>query len=93
MTITINTEKMAISEKTFRECLYKAAIAEPNGNVRLEVKVANSVHKKCYGKTASIIVQKLVSLNPNVLDDNYDTYTTENTEIIQLSFLDASLIT
>jgi hypothetical protein len=38
------TETIAIAEKTFRECLYKAAIAESNGNVRLWVKVANSVH-------------------------------------------------
>jgi hypothetical protein len=43
-TITISTETIAFTEKTFEECFYKAAIAESNGNVRLEVKVANSVH-------------------------------------------------
>jgi hypothetical protein len=32
------------TEKTFREYLYKAAIVKSNGNLRLEVKVANNVH-------------------------------------------------
>jgi hypothetical protein len=43
-TITINKDKIAFKEKIFREYLYKAAIAELNGNVRFEVKIANSVH-------------------------------------------------
>jgi hypothetical protein len=43
-TITNNAEKIAFTEETFIECLYKAAIAESNDNVRLEVKIANSVY-------------------------------------------------
>jgi hypothetical protein len=37
--------------------LYKAAIAEWNGNVRLEVKVAKRVHRNAMKKTANIIVK------------------------------------
>jgi hypothetical protein len=44
MTLTNETETIAFTEETFRDGLYKAAIAESNGNARLEVKVANSVH-------------------------------------------------
>jgi hypothetical protein len=44
MIITINTETIAFTEKTFRKGLCKAAIAESNGNLRLEIKVANSEH-------------------------------------------------
>jgi hypothetical protein len=43
-TITNNTETIAFTEKTFTEFLYKAAIAESNDDVQLEVKEANSVH-------------------------------------------------
>jgi hypothetical protein len=43
-TITINTEAIAFTEETFGECFHEAAIVKSNGNVRLEVKVANSVH-------------------------------------------------
>jgi hypothetical protein len=57
MTITDSTETIAFTVKTFRERLYKATIAESNGNVRLEIKVANSVHWTCYGKAANIIVK------------------------------------
>jgi hypothetical protein len=44
MTVTINTETIEFTEETYTDCLYKAAIAESNCNVRLEVQVANSVH-------------------------------------------------
>jgi Tfp pilus assembly major pilin PilA len=49
MRITNNTEAIAFMEKSFRDYLYKAAMAkaamaESNGNLRLEVKVANSIH-------------------------------------------------
>jgi hypothetical protein len=37
-------EAVAFTEKIFREFLYKAALAESNGIVRLEVEVATSVH-------------------------------------------------
>jgi hypothetical protein len=43
-TITINTERIAFTEEILGECFHKAAIVKSNGNVRLEVKVANSVH-------------------------------------------------
>jgi hypothetical protein len=42
--MTINMETIAFTKDTFRECFHKVAIVESNGNVRLEVKVANSVH-------------------------------------------------
>jgi hypothetical protein len=35
---------IAITEKTFGACFHKAVIVKSNGNVRLEVIVANSVH-------------------------------------------------
>jgi hypothetical protein len=44
MTITTSTETIAFIEKTFTGCLYEAVIAKLKGNLRLEVKVANSVH-------------------------------------------------
>jgi hypothetical protein len=37
-------ETIAFTEETFGECFHKAVIVKSNGNVRLEVKVANSVH-------------------------------------------------
>jgi hypothetical protein len=43
-TITIYTETVPFTEETFGECFQKVAIVKSNGNVRLEVKVANSVH-------------------------------------------------
>jgi hypothetical protein len=44
MKIAINTESIAFTEETFEECFHKVAIVKSNGNVRLEVKVANRVH-------------------------------------------------
>jgi hypothetical protein len=37
-------EAIAFTEETFGECFHKAALAKSNGNVRLEVEIANSVH-------------------------------------------------
>jgi hypothetical protein len=43
-TIIINTLRIAFTEEAFGECFHNAAIVKSNGNVKLEVKVANSVH-------------------------------------------------
>jgi hypothetical protein len=48
---------VAFTQETFGECFHKAAVVKSNGNVRLGVKIANSVHSKCYGKTANIKVK------------------------------------
>jgi hypothetical protein len=37
-------ETIAFTEEAFGDCFHKVAIVYSNGNVRLEVKVANGVH-------------------------------------------------
>jgi hypothetical protein len=56
-TITNNTETIAFTDKTFRQSLYKARFAESSGILGLEVKVANSVHCKYFGKATNIPVK------------------------------------
>jgi hypothetical protein len=65
----------------------QAAIAESNGNVRLEVKVANSVRSlKMQRKNRKSYSKKLFSLNSSVMDNNFNTYKTVNIQIIKLVF-------
>jgi hypothetical protein len=52
-----NTETNAYIVETFTECLFSAAILESNGNVRLQVKVANSVHWKYCGKPQILLLK------------------------------------
>jgi hypothetical protein len=81
-TITNNTESFAFTEKTFRECLYRAAIAESNGYQNSQQRSSKMLWKK-----RKYYSKRLVSLNSSVTDDNYDTYKIAIIEINQLSFL------